>query len=67
MGDFDEIITTFPSPLRQTGKTKHNRTKQQQTNKNQTKLKHKDVLRAFIWKGLTESSPQPALAPGRLG
>lgn len=68
MGDFDEIITTFPSPL------KHKQAKQNiigQNNNKQTntrkKLKYKDALRALIWKGLAESSPQPALAPGRLG
>lgn len=69
MGDLDEIITTFPSPLKhKQAKQNIMGQKQQQTNKNQKKkLKHKDVLRAFIWKGLAESSPQSALAPGRLG
>lgn len=44
MGDLDEIITTFPSPLKDKQAKQNIMGQKQQQTKTRKKLKHKDVL-----------------------
>lgn len=68
MGDFDEIITTFPSPLKHK-QAKQNiiGQKQQQTNKNQKKTKAQGCSEGIHMEGAGRVLPTACAGTGQAG